>query len=324
MNSPIISIIIPAYNLQNYIGRCIDSVLAQSFKDFEAIIINDGSGDATGEICDSYRRKDNRIKLINQKNKGLGCARNKGLDNAKGELIAFVDGDDVLHPQYLEILYSLAIESDADIVVCNYIKGCDENLLFTKNYNVQKNDVKVIDKKSLLYEMYNEHPFITVWAKIYRRNIIKSGMVARGIGEDVEFNSRMYFIANKVVYVDYPLYLWVIRDRSLSSSSFNDTDLNKVKNYFYAWVNLSKNKFYSSYAIKKLFKTILSVRYDAPENFTDSLKHSISYYEKVSLRYLYRDTPIIQAFFYHFLVHYPSIYKVVRKVIECITSLRRI
>ena len=323
MNSPIISIIIPAYNLQNYIGRCLDSVLAQSFKDFEAIIINDGSDDATGEICDSYSRKDNRIKLINQKNRGLGCARNKGLDNAKGELIAFVDGDDVLHPQYLETLYFLAIESDADIVVCNYMKGCDESLLFMKNYHVQKNDIKVIDKKSLLKKMYNEHPFITVWAKIYRRSMIKSGMVARGIGEDVEFNSRMYFVANKVVYVDYPLYLWVTRKRSLSNASFNDTDLNKIKNYFYAWVNLRENKFYSNYAIKKLYKTFLSVRYDAPKNFTNSVKHSISYYTKGSLRYLYRDTSIIQAFFYHFLVHSPSIYKAMRRAIEGLTRLRR-
>ena len=323
MNSPIISIIIPAYNLQDYIGRCLDSVLAQSFKDFEAIIINDGSDDATGEICDSYRRKDHRIKLINQKNRGLGCARNRGLDNAKGELIAFVDGDDVLHPQYLEILYSLATESDADIVVCNYIKGCDENLLRMKNYNIQKSDIKVIDKQSLLNKMYNEHPFITVWAKIYRRNMIKSGMVARGIGEDVEFNSRMYFIADKVVYVDYPLYLWVTRNRSLSNSSFNGTDLNKIKNYFYAWVNLRKNKLYSNYAIKKLFKTFLSVRYDAPQNFTDLVKHSINYYKKLSLRYLYRDTPLIQAFFYHFLVHSPASYKVMRKVIASLTSLHK-
>lgn len=319
---PTISVIIPAYNLQDYIGRCLDSVLTQTFQDFEVIVINDGSEDSTEDICESYRKKDKRIKIFSQRNKGLGSARNKGLVYAGGEFIAFVDGDDVLHAQYLEILYSIVIKSKAEIAVCSFLKGYDENLLTRKTYYVQNSDIKIIDKRSLINKMYNEHPFITVWAKLYRKSIIKSGFVAKGIGEDVEFNSRLYFIAQKVIYVDCPLYLWLTRKQSLSNSSFNDTDLNKIKNYFYAWLNLRYNKFYSKYAIKKLFKTFLSIRYDAPKNFTNSVKHSIRYYNKISLRNLYRDVPIMQALFYQFLIHFPFSYKIMRKSIDFITRVQ--
>ena len=123
MSNPKISVIIPVYNAESTLRRCVDSVLAQTFTDFECLLINDGSKDRTGKICEEYAAKDNRIRVFHRENGGLSSARNLGLDNAKGEWISFCDGDDCLCKNSLAILYS-NINDDVDLVVggiyCNY------------------------------------------------------------------------------------------------------------------------------------------------------------------------------------------------------------
>ena len=112
---PKISVIVPIFNGEKYLCRCIDSILYQTFDDFELILINDGSSDNCAAICNEYMEKDTRIKVIHQENRGVSAARNAGLDIANGDYISFVDSDDYVYPQYLEYLYRAIIESDADI-----------------------------------------------------------------------------------------------------------------------------------------------------------------------------------------------------------------
>ena len=115
MNNDLISIIVPVYNVEKYIVRCLESILSQTYKNIEVIIVNDGSVDKSGEICERYAKKDNRIKLINKSNGGLSDARNKGIDQANGIYITFVDSDDYISQNYVEILYKLIKENNADI-----------------------------------------------------------------------------------------------------------------------------------------------------------------------------------------------------------------
>lgn len=113
---PKISIIVPVYNVEKYLARCIDSILEQTFSDFECLLIDDGSPDCSGALCDEYAHKDNRIHVIHQKNAGVSAARNRGLDAARGEWICFVDSDDWCAKDMLSLLYGAAFENDADVV----------------------------------------------------------------------------------------------------------------------------------------------------------------------------------------------------------------
>ena len=114
-----ISIIVPVYKVERYLENCIESIINQTFKDFELILVDDGSPDRCGLICDNYAKKDERIKVIHKKNEGLSAARNSGIQIAKGEYIAFVDSDDCINKNMYETLYDTAIENKSDIVVCD-------------------------------------------------------------------------------------------------------------------------------------------------------------------------------------------------------------
>ena len=114
---PKVTVIVPVYNVEQYLRRCIDSILAQTFGDLELILVDDGSADSSGVICDAYAEKDSRVKVIHQKNSGVSAARNTGLDAAEGEYIAFVDSDDHVDPDYLAAL----LQTKADLVICGAI-----------------------------------------------------------------------------------------------------------------------------------------------------------------------------------------------------------
>ena len=120
-HTPIISIIVPVYKVEQYLRRCLDSVQNQIFTDWECILIDDGSPDNSGQICDEYAQKDERFRVIHQENAGVSAARNAGLDSAKGEWIGFVDSDDWIEPEMYQFLYTNAIDKKADVIICGYV-----------------------------------------------------------------------------------------------------------------------------------------------------------------------------------------------------------
>lgn len=127
----LITLVIPIYNIENYLGRCLDSVINQTYKDLEIILVNDGSTDNSLEICESYAKEDSRIKIINKNNGGLSSARNVGLDACKGDYVTFIDSDDWVSLDYIEILYKNIIDNNADISIINAIKVKSQNNDFT-------------------------------------------------------------------------------------------------------------------------------------------------------------------------------------------------
>lgn len=172
---PHISIIVPVYNAEQYINTCINSIIEQSYIDWELLLVDDGSTDSSGDICDDYAKNDNRIKVFHKENGGVSCARNYGLDHAKGEWIAFVDADDWLDKYYLEHF----IENiNADIIVAgyNYTDGTrvNQNTLEQKKTSVLDINYNSEEGKSLLF---------FPWAKLYRRNIINEN--------NLRFNKNM-------------------------------------------------------------------------------------------------------------------------------------
>ncbi len=129
---PLVSIIVPVYQVKEYIGECVESLLAQTYTNLEILLVDDGSTDGSGELCDEYAAKDTRVRVIQQENRGLSAARNAGLDRATGEYVAFVDSDDVVLTNYIGTLYDLADRYQADIVACDYVKCLTEDLSAVK------------------------------------------------------------------------------------------------------------------------------------------------------------------------------------------------
>ena len=174
---PEISIIVPVYKTERFLSACISSILAQTFTDFELILVDDGSPDSCPALCDAAAAKDSRIRVIHQKNRGLSVARNAGLDAAEGEWIAFVDSDDTITPDFCTKLYHAAQEAGAQMAVCNY-RQVDEALPPIREQYLH------VRREVLTPEQALEHstllPYMVVWNKLYHRSIFAQLRFAEG------------------------------------------------------------------------------------------------------------------------------------------------
>lgn len=150
MKNPKTSIIVPVYKAEKYLHKCVDSILAQSFTDFEVLLIDDGSPDKSGEICDEYAKKDSRVRVIHKENGGVSNARQCGIDNAQGEYTIHVDPDDWVEPTMLEVLYHKAKEEDADMVICDFFIESKDG----QKYVIQK--PSALDNETVLKELFQQ------------------------------------------------------------------------------------------------------------------------------------------------------------------------
>lgn len=215
----IISIITPVYNSKKFLNQSISSIINQTYKNFELILVDDGSTDGSSELCDEWASKDSRIKVIHQKNQGQAVARNKALDICTGEYIAFVDSDDYIHPQMFEILLDNLIKSDARISVCNYAKGK------LTDYNWGKADKK--------FEVYSGKDFLAkgliekkgkcwlLWDKLYKRDCFEDVRLPEGrIYEDNATVYKLLYKADKVVDCDNVFYYYFTNENSTVNQNF--------------------------------------------------------------------------------------------------------
>lgn len=213
---PKVSVIVAVYNVEKWIRRCLDSLCAQTFKDFEVILVDDGSTDASGEICDEYASKDNRFRVIHQKNQGVAVARQAGIDNACGEYTIHCDPDDWVEPDMLESLYDAAVRSRADIVFCDFYWDKPTGTVLKKEEPRASNN-------EILTSLVGSTMQGSLWQKLIRRNLYKK--------YDVHFVPSMnymedcyvccaFFVHNEVrtAYVPRAFYHYVVHASSLSSS----------------------------------------------------------------------------------------------------------
>lgn len=208
--SPKISIIVPVYKVEKYLHRCIDSILSQSFTDFELILVDDGSPDNCGKICDEYEEKDSRIRVFHKENGGVSSARNLGLDNARGEWIAFIDSDDYVEKDYLSQLFFYAKQGNTDfVVILNTIKDhIDEDFVILQPNNY-----------SQLFSCYRLHNYGSPWSKLYKSKIIKNNHLQFNVkihfGEDMIFVFQYLLETRCVILIYSEKYIW---DRSRPDS----------------------------------------------------------------------------------------------------------
>ena len=231
MENELISIIVPIYNVENYLRMCLDSIQNQTYKNFECLLINDGSPDNSAEICREYAAKDSRFRYFEKENGGVSSARNLGMKCANGDYITFVDPDDWLDPDYLEILYLKMMEYDADVAIATYKKYSVSDRCYYFHVLDQDYYEKIYTGDELLAELpYRESfdsTFNVSWGKLFKRSLLYSLVFneQRVMGEDLEFNFKVFLRLNKCLYIHKPLYNFRRHDSSACARMLTNKDL---------------------------------------------------------------------------------------------------
>ena len=218
-----ISVIVPIYNVEKYLNRCIDSIINQTYENLEIILVDDGSPDDCGKICDEYAKLDKRIKVIHKKNGGLSDARNAGIDVSKGKYLTFIDSDDYIDLDYVEFLYNLIKKFKTKMSICIERIYYENGTILSK-----ENDREVVlNQKEVLEKMlYQDEINVSTWAKMYDRSLFKKIKFPKGkIFEDAFTTYKLVMECDKVAVNVKCKYNYMIRKGSILTADFN---LNKL------------------------------------------------------------------------------------------------
>lgn len=244
---PIISVIVPVYNVETFLSRCLESITSQTYHNLEIILVDDGSTDNSGKICDSFSETESRSFVIHQANHGLWHARNTGQKASKGDFLIFVDSDDYLHVDAIRVLYEALVQNPmCGLSMCNYKRT------FTLDEDIRKADenrTEILSVKQLI-SMSDGAIKDVVWNKLYRRSLIFD-IMARDyrIAQDVDFNCRVYLRLESIVMVHRVLYFWVQRSGSAM----------KKKDYRMNYLMIITDIYHRNYVENRTNMNLLSV-----------------------------------------------------------------
>lgn len=257
MKNDLISIIIPVYKVEKYLEKCIESVLKQTYTNLQIILVDDGSPDNCGKICDEYAKKDPRIEVIHKVNGGLSDARNVGIAKAKGKYIGFVDSDDYIKEDMYEILINLIKEYDADVSICNLYDVIDGKEYIRNNENgIQEYSRLEILKEVLLDKNIQSY----AWNKLYKKELFDE--IKYPIGKKYEDIGTTFYVfekCNKIVVTSEPEYYYLKRSDSLVNNVTESTVLDYtdiiIQRYLYTQKNIEKLRKYNNYYLAKTLIT---------------------------------------------------------------------
>lgn len=229
---PLVSVIVPVYKVEDYLDRCIKSILSQTFRDFELIIIDDGSPDKCPKMCEHWAIKDERIVVIHQRNQGLSAARNSGIKIAKGEFLTFVDSDDWISENMLEVLIGLIQKYDADISVCDFLRTDSKKNVVPRKEKAEKvyNRDEFMD---IILKIHSNRTVHYAWGKLYKREVIDDTHYPIGmLNEDVEGMFKAVIHSGKIVETTEVGYFYFENNNSITRKKFgkNFLCLNEVWN----------------------------------------------------------------------------------------------
>lgn len=270
------SIVVPIYKVEKYIHRCIESILAQTFTDFDLILVDDGSPDNCGKICDEYAEKDNRIHVIHKENGGLSDARNAGIDwafaNSNSEWITFIDSDDWIHPRYLETLYDAVKKTGCEISICAYEETTGDN--------------PQVDESHLEAEIVNTEDFfcehnvnaVVAWGKLYKKELFREIRYPVGKLHEDEFTTyKLLFKYTDIAFINQPLYYYFRNEKSITKSEWSPKRLSVL-------VAIEQQiQFFDNANLKKAYqKAITNYAYKLC-GFIDDIFYDSSYKKYVSV-----------------------------------------
>lgn len=236
----LISVIVPIYNVEKYLNRCVDSIINQTYKNLEIILVDDGSPDNCPKMCDDYAEKDSRIKVVHKENGGLSDARNAGMKVATGEYVSFIDSDDYVSLDFYETLFQTMIDNDSDIVECGVVKFYEDN-----NFDEYSDDLKVTNYDTLyaLDGLINENPFKQhVWNKLYKSNVALDIPYAVGkLNEDEFWTYQIFGKAKKVTRIYKTMYHYFQRGSSIMGNGYNIRRLDALEGKMNRQAYIEKN-----------------------------------------------------------------------------------
>lgn len=282
MKKTSISILVPVYNVEKYLTRCIESVLSQDFTDYELILVDDGSSDKSGEICDKYASKDLRIKVIHQKNGGASFARLSGLNKSIGEYIIFLDSDDYLLPHSLTTFYT-KIEQGYDIVKCFPLRCDEKGRKWVEKYNVDNGTFH--DKNFFVTSLIKDDIAPYLHSAIYKKSLFSNEVFEKQIknnitiGEDWVINFMISSKVSKVAFIEKPLYVYFVNSQSMMHE--------KVKSWEYQnRINKTLKDYYENLSDElKLCLAINGFRTDLRYFFIPELKFNHKKYKELTSIY---------------------------------------
>ena len=224
---PLISVLMPVYNVKEYIDMAIESVLNQTYPNFELVIINDGSTDGSGRVAEDYQHKDSRVRVYHISNGGLANARNLAISYAQGEYISFVDSDDCIKEDYLECLYQALVKYDADISFCSYYRYVEEEKMYYFPILEEGYEEKIFTPVEAYQNYYNPTnsyniSLVVIWGKLIRKKLFTDLTFPNGkLHEDAYTTYKLYFLTDKIVYVKKHLYMYRIRPNSITTKNWS-------------------------------------------------------------------------------------------------------
>lgn len=222
----LISVIVPVYNVEKYLKRCVDSILNQTYKNLEIILVDDGSPDKCGEICDEYAEKDGRVKVIHKENGGLSDARNVGIDIAKGKFISFIDSDDYVEKEYVKVLYSAIIKDKTDMAIGAH------KVIYEGGSVLEKatQEESVLQPEEVLNRiLYDNGIDLSAWAKLYRRELFKDICFPKNrLFEDAATTYKLVDRSKKISIISKSIYNYVIRKNSITGESFSEKKMDLI------------------------------------------------------------------------------------------------
>lgn len=269
MMDKVVSVIVPVYNVEKYLDRCIESIRQQTYSNLQIILVDDGAKDKSGAMCDIWKEKDSRITVIHQENGGLSNARNTGIKQATGEYLVFVDSDDIVASDMIEELVGLLETEDADISICGVKHIFDESNI---KFDHDQAEVILYNRESAISEMWYQKSFLpSAWGKAYKRALFKNLGFTEGIlFEDIDVMHELFWRCNKIVYKNVPLYGYVHRENSITTTKFSKRDCD-ILHISEKLLKFSKEKDASllpaaeSYAVTAAFRIYLNAPQESKE-----------------------------------------------------------
>lgn len=275
-----ISVVIPVYNVEKYLSECLDSVINQTYKNLQIIIVDDGSTDFSGKICDVYAEKDNRITVVHQKNAGAGAAKNTGLELIDGDYFSIIDSDDYIELDMYEKMVNSLEKYNADIVQCLF-RNVFVNDSFDRKYKIKGNYPKVLTSKSFLKEYLYDWKYAIFWNKLFKKSLLQNIKFPVGRKIDDEFFTyKLVCNAKKVVNIDNILYNYRMRKTSVMNENNSDRLIYDRIDCFVERYDYIRKKYPSldKKYLTKLYDSLLY--YKTQVNNTEKLEKYISKIQK--------------------------------------------
>ncbi len=288
---PKISVIVPVYKCEEYLEACVNSILNQTFSDFEIILVDDGSPDSSGKICDVLAEKHNKITVLHQENKGQAAARNNGVKIARGEWIHFVDCDDCVHPQMLEVLYNAVTENGVKLAMCSALQDEKIPADFYADENIEFENLEMNEDNFLHLCRDLKYFYWVVWGKLIHKSIYEKFPLTEGrIYEDNAIVCKWLYEAKKVAITHTPLYFYYVNTSGTTKKGFTKKQLDVL------WAFKEQIDFFHSLKFKKMTEHLVTYFFEISANMqfrakTENAKELIPYIKdkEKEIKTLYSD-----------------------------------